>query len=149
MINGNDNTNSNEQVHGLYLHGGVGTGKTMLMDLFVYSSPKEFKIKRIHFHDFMLDIHAQLHRHNQERDPLIYVAMNIVKECNVLALDELFVTDVADAMILHRLFECLWDNGIVLLATSNRPPDDLYAGGLQRNLFLPFIHRLKNTCLVI
>lgn len=77
------------------------------------------------------------------QDPLVEVADDISKGCRVLALDEFFVTDVADAMVLHRLFDRLWDNGLVLIATSNRAPDDLYEGGLQRDSFLPFIDRLK------
>ncbi|EFJ47611.1 hypothetical protein VOLCADRAFT_61252, partial [Volvox carteri f. nagariensis] len=136
-------------VRGLYMYGGVGCGKTMLMDLFVSSAPSHFKVLRTHFHDFMLEVHAALRRHSREADPLLTVADGIATRTRVLALDELFVTDVADAMILNRhvtLFGRLWDRGLVLVATSNRPPDDLYKGGLQRNLFMPFIHRIKVRC---
>ena len=102
----------------------------------------------MHFHDFMLEVHGRLQRHAHESDPLVAVANDISRKTKVLCLDELFVTDVADAMILHRLFGRLWDNGLVLVATSNRRPDALYEGGLQRPLFLPFIARLKDACVV-
>ena len=113
---------------------------------------------RAHFHDFMLGIHKKLREQSQKQDPLGFVADSISADARVLALDELFVTDVADAMIINRqvftgadlareaslrLFKTLWDNGMVLIATSNRKPDDLYLGGLQRDLFLPFIDNLK------
>ncbi len=91
----------------------------------------------------MLEVHSRLQTHAHESDPLTAVANDISRKTKVLCLDELFVTDVADAMILHRLFGRLWDNGLVLVATSNRRPDTLYEGGLQRQLFLPFIARLK------
>lgn len=91
----------------------------------------------------MLDIHSRLRHTTGELDPLKHVADDVAQGIKVLALDELFVTDVADAMILHRLFGRLWDNGLVLVATSNRAPDALYENGLQRQLFLPFIARLK------
>ncbi|KAG2425787.1 hypothetical protein HXX76_013412 [Chlamydomonas incerta] len=133
-------------VRGLYMYGGVGCGKTMLMDVFVHTAPAHFRVLRTHFHDFMLEVHGALRKHSREADPLLAVADGIAARCRVLALDELFVTDVADAMILNRLFGRLWERGVVLVATSNRPPDDLYKGGLQRNLFMPFIHRLKNQC---
>lgn len=135
-------------VQGLYMFGGVGCGKTMLMDLFILSSPPRFKVKRVHFHDFMLDIHARLRRHARERDPLVRVAEEYLRSCRVLCLDELMVTDVADAMILHRLFDQFWAQGLVLVSTSNRPPDGLYENGLQRALFLPFIRELKERCVV-
>ncbi|GLC33066.1 hypothetical protein PLESTB_000374200 [Pleodorina starrii] len=135
-----------DAVRGLYMYGGVGCGKTMLMDLFVGTAPSHFRVLRTHFHDFMLEVHSALRRHAREADPLLTVADGIAARARVLALDELFVTDVADAMILNRLFGRLWERGLVLVATSNRPPDDLYKGGLQRNLFMPFIHRLKTQC---
>lgn len=106
------------------------------------------QLRRIHFHDFMLEIHASLRNHASTADPLTLVADDVAARTHVLCLDELFVTDVADAMILHRLFGRLWDRGIVLIATSNRKPDDLYLGGLQRALFLPFIDRLKEACVI-
>lgn len=104
------------------------------------------QLERIHFHDFMLDVHSTLRNHQHKADPLSAVADDIANKTKVLCLDELFVTDVADAMILHRLFSRLWDRGLVLVATSNRHPDALYEGGLQRSLFLPFIERLKTAC---
>lgn len=96
----------------------------------------------------MLDTHTSLRRHQSTADPLALVADDIASTTRVLCLDEFFVTDVADAMILHRLFARLWDRGMVLVATSNRHPDALYEGGLQRDLFLPFIRRLKEECVV-
>ncbi|GLI64849.1 hypothetical protein VaNZ11_008232 [Volvox africanus] len=143
---GSQSSSAQDTVLGLYMYGGVGCGKTMLMDLFVSTAPSHFKVLRTHFHDFMLEVHAALRRHAREADPLLTVADGIAARARVLALDELFVTDVADAMILNRLFGRLWDRGLILVATSNRPPDDLYKGGLQRNLFMPFIHNLKARC---
>ena len=134
------------EVQGLYMFGGVGCGKTMLMDVFAACAPPHFKLTRTHFHDFMLDIHSRLRSYQSTADPLSLVADEVAASTRVLCLDEFFVTDVADAMILHRLFDRLWDDGLVLVATSNRHPDALYEGGLQRALFLPFIRRLKATC---
>jgi predicted ATPase len=134
------------EVQGLYMFGGVGCGKTMLMDLFAACAPPHFKLERTHFHDFMLDVHSRLRTHQSTPDPLSLVAMEITSTCRVLCLDEFFVTDVADAMILHRLFAKLWEHDLVLVATSNRHPDALYEGGLQRALFLPFISKLKRAC---
>jgi len=128
------------------MYGGVGCGKTMMMDLFVQEAPPEFKVTRVHYHDFMLDVHAALRAHESDTDPLLRVADDIASVTRVLAMDELFVTDVADAMILNRLFSQLWDRGVVLVSTSNRAPVDLYKNGLQRVLFLPFIGRLQAQC---
>ncbi|CAL8468725.1 g8265 [Coccomyxa elongata] len=133
---------------GLYMHGGVGTGKTMLMDLLVETAPPEFKLRRATFHDFMLDVHSRLHRHERTADPLSYVAAQLMADMRVLCLDEFFVTDVADATMLNRLFGQMWDRGLVLVATSNRAPDGLYENGLQRDLFLPFIARLNEQTVV-
>lgn len=91
----------------------------------------------------MLSVHSKLRTYSKHPDPLLKVADSIAAETHVLALDELFVTDVADAAIVNRLFTRLWESGVVLVATSNRPPDELYKGGLQRHLFLPFIEKLK------
>ncbi|KAG7670882.1 hypothetical protein KSW81_004312 [Nannochloris sp. 'desiccata'] len=111
-------------------------------------APPHFKLERTHFHDFMLDVHSRLRAHQSTPDPLSLVATEIASSCRVLCLDEFFVTDVADAMILHRLFARLWEQDLVLVATSNRHPDALYEGGLQRALFLPFISKLKRACVV-
>ncbi|KAH8957002.1 hypothetical protein BDL97_07G070100 [Sphagnum fallax] len=133
---------------GLYMYGGVGTGKTMLMDMFYEQLPKTWRKRRIHFHDFMINIHTRLQRSRGMTDPLEVVAEDIVEESILLCIDEFMVTDVADALILNRLFDHLFKQGLVLVSTSNRAPDQLYEGGLQRDLFLPFIARLKDRCVI-
>eukprot|EP00250_Pteridium_aquilinum_P015855 c22803_g1_i1 orf=279-1796(-) len=135
-------------VRGLYLYGGVGTGKTMLMDLFYEELPEKWRKRRTHFHDFMLNVHSRLQKQKGMSDPLQVVAEELSKESALLCLDEFMVTDVADALILNRLFGHLFKKGIVLVTTSNRAPDKLYEGGLQRDLFLPFIALLKERCIV-
>ncbi len=135
---------------GLYIYGRVGRGKTMLMDLFFEALPGPSK-RRAHFHEFMADVHERIYaeREAQKRgerkiaDPLLPVAAALAAEASVLCFDEFHVTDIADAMILGRLFQRLFDDGVVLVATSNVAPQDLYAGGLNRALFLPFIAMIE------
>eukprot|EP00242_Pyramimonas_sp_CCMP2087_P014620 CAMPEP_0198200600 /NCGR_PEP_ID=MMETSP1445-20131203/3592_1 /TAXON_ID=36898 /ORGANISM="Pyramimonas sp., Strain CCMP2087" /LENGTH=561 /DNA_ID=CAMNT_0043870723 /DNA_START=95 /DNA_END=1780 /DNA_ORIENTATION=+ len=137
-------------LRGLYMYGGVGSGKTMLMDVFVECAPPSATVVRTHFHDFMLDVHKALKKYEARSNPLDIVAKDIIGKHPspvVLCLDELMVTDVANAMILNRLFSKLWQNGLVLVSTSNRAPQELYKGGLQRDLFLPFIAKLQQNCL--
>jgi cell division protein ZapE len=125
---------------GLYLWGGVGRGKSMLMDLAFDSIAVEPK-RRVHFHEFMLEVHERLRveRKKEEGDPIPPVAAGIAGEARLLAFDEMVINNSADAMILSRLFSHLLEAGVTVLTTSNRPPRDLYLGGLNRELFLPFI----------
>ncbi|MGE0178291.1 MAG: cell division protein ZapE [Sphingomonas sp.] len=129
---------------GVYLHGGVGRGKSMLMDLAFHCIDHAPK-RRVHFHEFMAEVHGRLRaeRSKEEGDPIPPVAAAIAAEARLLCFDELIVNNSADAMILSRLFTQLLDEGITVIATSNRPPADLYLGGLNRELFLPFIALLE------
>jgi cell division protein ZapE len=135
---------------GLYIWGSVGRGKTMLMDLFFESVRVEPK-RRVHFHAFMADVHKRIFAWRQKKkanlvkgdDPIAPIADELIKESQLLCFDEFAVTDIADAMILARLFEALWARKIVVVATSNVDPVDLYRDGLNRALFLPFISMIK------
>ncbi len=127
---------------GLYLWGGVGRGKTWLMDLFVESLPVG-QGRRLHFHRFMYDIHVRLAQLRQQRSPLEHIARSLARATRVLCLDELYVADIGDAMILAGLFEGLFRRGVTLVATSNVAPAELYKDGLQRQRFLPAIRLLE------
>ncbi len=135
-------------LRGLYLWGGVGRGKTFLVDAFFAELPIREK-RRDHFHRLMLDVHARLRRHRGRASPLEQVATDIAQKARVLAIDEFVVGDVADAMILGTLLEALFRRGVTLLATSNLPPAQLYRGGLQRERFKPAIAVIEKHCRVV
>jgi cell division protein ZapE len=145
-----------EPLKGLYVYGEVGRGKTFLMDLFFETSPVMRK-RRVHFHEFMADVHERIHVYRQElkngepaeQDPIHRAATAIAEESWLLCFDEFHVTDIADAMILGRLFTRLFEIGAVMVATSNLAPSDLYKDGLNRALFLPFIGLLQRYCEVV
>ena len=134
----------------LYIFGDVGRGKSMLMDVFFDACPIESK-RRVHFHAFMQEVHEYMHhwRSKYGGDPLPSLAVKIRQNSLLLCFDEFQVTDIADAMLLARLFTRLFDQGIIFVATSNQHPDELYKDGLQRELFLPFIESLKNCSEII
>ncbi|EKS7112593.1 TPA: cell division protein ZapE [Enterobacter ludwigii] len=132
-------------VRGLYMWGGVGRGKTWLMDLFYLSLPGTRK-QRLHFHRFMLRVHEELTALQGKSDPLEIVADRFKAETDVLCFDEFFVSDITDAMLLGGLMKALFARGITLVATSNIPPDELYRNGLQRARFLPAIDAIKQHC---
>ena len=135
---------SPEPVRGLYLWGGVGRGKSMVMDLFV--AGLEVPNRRAHFHAFMQELHAAMHKARQDgiEDALRPFLDQVAADIRLLAFDEMQITDIADAMIVGRLFEGLMARGVTIITTSNRPPEDLYKNGLNRQLFLPFIDILNS-----
>ncbi len=138
------------RIKGLYIYGDVGRGKTVLMDLFFEASPVLRK-RRAHFHEFMLDVHERIYGYRQKmkrgehagEDPIRLTAMQLAQEAWLLCFDEFHVTDIADAMILGRLFAQLFERDVVVVATSNVPLGELYKDGLNRALFVPFIHMLE------
>jgi cell division protein ZapE len=147
---------SSQPIKGLYIYGEVGRGKTMLMDLFFAASSISGR-RRVHFHEFMAEVHERIHLLRQEikagiikdRDPIAPAAAAIARESWMLCFDEFHVTDIADAMILGRLFARLFELGVVVVATSNVPPRELYREGLNRDLFLPFIALIEERMKVV
>ncbi len=132
---------------GIYIYGDVGRGKTMLMDLFFAALDVRTK-QRIHFHAFMQDIHKR-RQALKDGDVVAQIAMDLARQAQVLCLDEMQISDIADAMIVGRLFQALMANGVVIVTTSNLPPDELYKDGLNRSLFLPAIKLMKSSFDVI
>ena len=133
---------------GLYIWGGVGRGKTWLMDLFFHTLPFKER-QRSHFHRFMQTVHDELKKHRDRADPLELIAEKIARKTRIICFDEFFVSDIADAMLLGNLFRGLFERGVTLVATSNVPPDDLYKEGLQRARFLPAIKLLKENTQIV
>ncbi|MFC0179668.1 cell division protein ZapE [Thorsellia kenyensis] len=148
LLKSNQNQQPNftpSAVRGLYMWGGVGRGKTWMMDIFYHSLPAPYK-KRLHFHRFMHFAHEKLNAHQGETNPIESIADEIVQDTRILCFDEFFVSDITDAMILGNLLEALFKRGVTLIATSNIPPDELYKNGLQRTRFLPAIESIKAHC---
>jgi protein AFG1 len=140
-----------KELKGVYIYGSVGTGKSRIADLFSETMPRQVSHRRVHFHEFLMDIHSRLHKERSQSgykgDPLFDIGAELVqKESRVLCFDEFQVSDIADAMILKRLFAGIWQAGGVMVATSNRHPQNLYERGLNRPLFVPFIQELQKRC---
>ena len=138
--------NNASRVTGMYIYGGVGVGKSMLMDLF-FSAVQSNKKRRLHFHEFMNEAHENIDkaRSKKREDPIKVTASKIISKTELICLDEMQINDVADAMIVGRLFEQFFKEGLVIVTTSNRHPQDLYKDGLNRQLFLPFIDLIKEN----
>ena len=139
------------KIKGIYLHGGVGRGKSMIMDLFFNNINIKDK-RRLHFHDFMKEVHQRIKDKSKKvksYDTVIMVAKDLASSARLLCFDEMEVRDIADAMILSRLFSIMFDEGTILVTTSNQPPDGLYKNGLHRDRILPFIEKLKSTTDII
>uniref|UniRef100_A0A7S3JPQ8 EF-hand domain-containing protein n=1 Tax=Aureoumbra lagunensis TaxID=44058 RepID=A0A7S3JPQ8_9STRA len=150
FFGGTDTADTIKVPRGLYVHGSTGSGKTFCMDLF-YEQVEQSK-QRIHFHEFMLSIHRRLHElknMNATENPLTAVAHQVLSQGRLLCLDEMQVTDIADALIIKNVFQALFEAGCIVVATSNRPPSELYYNGLQRQLFEPFIPLLEKYCQVV
>lgn len=133
-------------IQGLYLYGNVGRGKTFLTNLFCEYIP--FSVKRLHFHHFMKEVHDELSYIKDKEDPLTIIAAEFAASYRILCLDEFMVTDITDAMLLYRLLQSLIEQGVVIITTTNIPPDDLYKDGLQRARFLPAIDLIKSHCVI-
>ena len=137
--------NNTKEIKGLYLYGGVGRGKSMMMDLFFHQVQIKEK-RRLHFHDFMKEVHQRIlekRKIEKNKDTVLLVGQDLAKKAKLLCFDEMEVKDIADAMILSRLFEVMFAHGTILVTTSNQPPDGLYKDGLHRDRILPFIENLK------
>jgi predicted ATPase len=143
---------------GAYLWGDVGTGKSMLMDLLFNNAPVQRK-RRVHFHSFMLEVQARIHERNQtlladkaetikDRDAVGFVGQELSQQCRLLCFDEMQLTDICDAFLISKILTILWTNGVILVATSNRPPLELYKDGLNRAFFVPFLRRIEKECAV-
>ncbi|KAF2813108.1 AFG1-like ATPase [Mytilinidion resinicola] len=146
----NNLTESSTPQNGVYIYGSVGTGKSRVADLFAETMPPGVSTRRIHFYEFMMDIHSRLHRANSQAtyrgDPVVQIGRDVRNESRVLCFDEFQVTDIATALILKRLFRAFWQSGGAMVSTSNRHPTSLYEKGRNRFLFLPFIDELQQRC---